>query len=204
MKRYILPLAALLFTAAPAWAVPYTVDQSQSSVTFSGTQADTAFTGTFGKWAAAIDFEADNPAASKINANFDLASAVTGNKMFDGTLPQSDWFDVKNHPQASFTSTAMHKNADGSFQVDGDLTLRGITKPVSFPFTLDNEAGDVVNATATLKVDRLAYDIGRKSDDKAEWVSRDITVTIKLHAVKGEKDLPGNPDNPAKPVSGGR
>lgn len=195
--------AALLLFALPAGATPYTVDQAASHVAFSGMHADTPFKGHFDKWAAAVDFDAANPAASKISATFDLASAVTGNKMFDGTLPQADWFDVKNTPQAEFTSTAVAQNADGSYQVDGDLTLRGITRPVSFAFRLDDPAGETLTATAQLPLERLAFDIGKKSDPDAEWVGKIITVDIALKAHKGDVTPPAHQD-PAKDFSGGK
>lgn len=180
---------ALALFASPVLAEPYTVDTAGSSITFAGMHADKPFTGTFAKWAAAVDFDPENPAAGKIAASFDTASATTGDKMFDGTLPQGDWFDVKNHAEAKFASTAIKKNDDGSFQADGDLTIRGIVKPVSFAFTLDDPMAETVTATAQLPIDRLAYDIGKKSDPQAEWVSRTITIDMKIKATKGPADI---------------
>ncbi len=66
----------------------------------------------------------------------------------------------------------------------GDLTLRGITHPLSFTFTLDHDDAPVITADATVTIDRLAYDIGKASDAKAEWVSKDIALTLKLSATR--------------------
>ncbi len=172
--------ALTLLAAIPAYAAAYKVDPATSSIAFSGTHAGSPFTGTFERYVVDIDFDPANVAATSIRATIDLASAKTGNKMFDGTLPNDDWFDTKNHPNGLFKSTKVEKQADGNYQVTGDLTLRGITKPVTFIFTLDREDAPEINASATLNVDRLAYDIGKKSDGKAEWVSQEIGITLKL------------------------
>lgn len=176
--------ALMMLTALPAAAATYTVDPATSSIAFSGEHAGAPFSGTFERYVIDIDFDPANVAATSIRATIDLASAKTGNKMFDGTLPNDDWFDVKNTPNGLFKSTKVEKQLDGTYQVTGDLTLRGITQPVTFVFTLDREDAPEINASATLTVDRLAYDIGKKSDAKAEWVSKDIAITLKLMVKK--------------------
>lgn len=177
-------VALFMLAVFPAQAASYSVDPATSSIAFSGEHAGTPFTGTFDRYVVDIDFDPANVDATSIRATIDLASAKTGNKMFDGTLPNDDWFDVKNTPNGLFKSTKVEKQSDGSYQVTGDLTLRGITHPVTFTFTLDREDAPEINASATLTVDRLAYDIGKKSDSKAEWVSKDIAITLKLIAKK--------------------
>lgn len=173
-------MTTLLMIAAPAQAASYQAMPPDSSITFSGTHAGTAFSGIFEKFIIDVDFDPANVAATSLRVTIDLASAKTGNKMFDGTLPNSDWFDTANHASALFKSSAVEKLADGSYKATGDLTLRGITKPVTFAFTLDREDAPEINASAELTVDRLTYDIGLKSDPKAEWVSKDIAITLKL------------------------
>ncbi len=186
MFKSILTALALIATltvtlaATPAMAASYSVDPAVSSIAFSGTHAGNPFSGVFERYVVDVDFDPAKVEATSLRVTIDLASAKTGNKMFDGTLPNDDWFDVKNHPSALFKSTKVEKLDDGRYQATGDLTLRGITKPVTFIFTLDREDAPEINASATLNVDRLAYDIGKKSDGKAEWVSQEIGITLKL------------------------
>jgi polyisoprenoid-binding protein YceI len=183
MKLLLSGLIVFLLWAAPAHAVSWQIDQAQSSVTFSGTHAGQKFTGKFENWDATINFDPANPSAGSISANFTVASAKTGNAMYDGTLPQADWFDAKNHPQASFTSTAISASKIlHNYNVVGNLTLRGVTKPANFIFTLQDPAAVTAKATASFPIDRLAFDIGRKSDVKAEWVSQTIDLTLTLVA----------------------
>lgn len=177
-------LAAIfgVLTASQALAETYIVDPNASQIEFAGTHAENPFKGVFEIWEARIVFDPDALAASSLKAEFDLASAKTGNAMYDGTLPQGDWFNIAQHPKASFASKTITKNSDGSFKADGDLTLRGITKPLAFDFTLSDLSKAPVTAAATFTIDRLAYEIGKGSDPGAEWVGQNITVTINLSA----------------------
>ncbi len=109
-----LALSALLLSAVPADAATYTAQGGTSTITFAGTHAGTPFTGTFETFSAAIDFDPANVAATRVKATIDLASAKTGNAMFDGTLPNDDWFNTKATPTATFTSTVVEKQADGT------------------------------------------------------------------------------------------
>lgn len=174
--------ALVMGVAASAHATPYAVDYGHSHVTFTSTHAGNEFKGTFKDWSAVIDFDATAPEKSTITAEFALESGKTGNAMYDGALPQKDWFDVKAHPKATFTSTAVTKNDDGSYTATGDLTLRAITHPASLTFTLSDLEKPVVTANGKLTIDRLAYEIGQQSDPKAEWVSKDIVVTLDIKA----------------------
>jgi len=189
VKKYLLA-AALLFSlsAAPALAADYVVDYKNSKIEFSGTHAGNAFKGSFGTWTALIRFDPADLAGSSIVATFDPASAKTGNSMYDGTLPQADWFDVKNHPQATFASTAITAKEDGSgYTATGDLTLRGVTKAVSFDFTLSPLETAPVTAKASFTIDRLDFDIGKKSDASAEWVDREIVLSLDITATPREE-----------------
>ena len=163
-------------------AKPYVVDIAASSIGFAGTHADNPFNGKITGFTADVDFDPAALDKSHIKAEFELATAATGNAMYDGTLPQADWFDVAQWPKATFVSRKILANDDGSYTASGDLTIRNITKPIDLKFTLSDLAKAPVTATGKLEIDRLAYDIGRKSDPKAEWVSQTITVDVKLVA----------------------
>lgn len=182
MKQFLAGLALAALACAPAMAKPYVVDQANSSIAFAGAHAGRPFEGRLGQWSVTIDFDPANPGASSVQATFDIASAATGEAMFDGTLPQADWFDTANHPQARFATTAIAANADGTWAVTGDLTIRGTTKTITFPLSLSDPAASPVTASAIIEIDRLAFGLGQQSDPKAEWVSQTITVTLALTA----------------------
>lgn len=183
IKSFAAPfICALLLAGLPAQAADYAVDYPLSTVTFSGQHAETDFTGRFDKWTAEISFDPADLAKSHIKATFDMTSAATGNAMYDGTLPEDDWFKVKEFPEGTFTSTEIRQNADQSYTATGDLTIRGITHKADLVFSLSDPAKPPVKAKGKLTIDRLAYDLGKKSDPEAEWVSKDIVITIDLTA----------------------
>ena len=66
----------------------------------------------------------------------DLASVDSGDAQRDQSLPASDWFDVAEHPKATFTATRFEKTGADRFVAHGTLDLRGVKKPVDLPFTL--------------------------------------------------------------------
>jgi len=162
----------------------YKVEQSQTLLTFAGTHAGNPFVGKFEKWDATLSFNSDSLSTSSLKASFETASAKTGNPMYDGTLPQADWFDSKIYPTANFVSREIIKIKDGQYKAKGDLTIRNITKPIEFDFTLSDLSQNIVKVKADFKIDRLAYDIGLKSDPKSEWVSQMIDVSMGITAVK--------------------
>lgn len=177
MKYLIL---SFLMFATPAFASNYDVNMDNSQITFIGTHAGKEFNGEFATWDADIVFDKDNLDASLVTVTFNTASAKTGNAMYDGTLPTADWFDAKNHPVAAFTSKKF-EITDNGFSTTGDLTIKDVTKPISFDFTLKGDAP--IHMHASFPVSRMDFNIGTKSDPNAEWVSKDIQIDIRLEAV---------------------
>lgn len=177
--------STLLFFSFSASAAEYAIDHTRSTISFSGTHAGNNFTGEFKEWRADITFDPNDLQNSFVKAVFQTASAKTGNAMYDGTLPQADWFDAKNSPEASFESTEITKTTEHSFQISGNLTIKGVKLPTTFPFELKtDEAGNSI-ARAEFPIDRIIYNIGKKSDPSAEWVSQ--LITLQLHIVATKK-----------------
>jgi polyisoprenoid-binding protein YceI len=149
-----------------------TVSAKGSQITFAGDHVGMTFSGVFNKWDAELILPPET--SPKIIATFDVASAKTGDSTYDSTLPEGDWFDVDNHPTGVFKSSQIIAK-DNDYQVTGTLTLRGISQPVSF--LLKNNSATL---TASFSIDRLAYKIGMDSDPDAEWVSKEIKMTLTL------------------------
>jgi len=178
----ILSVLVLVILALPVQAATYVIDYDQSQVEFSGTHAGNDFTGVFEEWSAAIVFDPAALDTSSITASFKAASAKTGDKMYDGTLPQADWFDAKNHPDIVFESTGFEALGDNQYRANGTLTIKETTQPLSFDFTVSDLSQAPVTAEGSFDVDRLAYQIGVKSDAKAEWVGQMIGLSVAIVA----------------------
>lgn len=177
-------LLIFLITSTPALATQYQIDKEKSEISFSGKHIETDFTGILSDYETIIDFDKNDLANSSISANINLTSFSTGNQLYDGTLPEQDWFNLKTFHSATFTSDKLTQTSENTFQLDGEFTLKGITKPSQFLFTLRPITKDKIKVTAHFKIDRLAHNIGTESDPKAEWVDRYIKINLELAATK--------------------
>jgi polyisoprenoid-binding protein YceI len=111
----------------------YVLDPAHSEVTFSVRhRMISKVRGTFGVKEATL-VAPENPLEAKVEAKVDVTSIDTKDENRDAHLRSADFFDVENHPSMEFVSTGTRVE-DGDFLVDGDLTIRGITKPVTFEF----------------------------------------------------------------------
>ena len=88
--------------------------------------------GSFTKWKATAEL---NPAAlesSNVSVEIEVDSIQTGDKDRDAHLKGDDFLDAANHPVITFRSSAISPKGEGSYELTGDLTIRGVTKPVTF------------------------------------------------------------------------
>lgn len=176
MWPFIIALCVLPFAVQ---AKPYDVDYAQSTITFTGSHAGNPFKGTFEKWDAAINFDDKDLNNSTVSVTFDMKHAKTGNAMYDGTLPKDGWFHTSKYPTGSFTSTFFEKK-DSGYKVTGDLSLRDITKPVSFDFTLEGNTSTTMKAQ--FPIQRMDFGVGAQADPNSEWVNNEIMININLVA----------------------
>jgi polyisoprenoid-binding protein YceI len=108
-----------------------------STVRFIGVQEGSAFRGRFTNFSALIDFDPGNPTAGKIVGVVKMDSAKTGDEERDATLLEEDWFDPQNHPESRFESERVEQLDDGTFAAHGQLTLIGVTLPVTMSFEFE-------------------------------------------------------------------
>jgi polyisoprenoid-binding protein YceI len=176
--RTLLPL--LLAAAVPglATAADYAVQPASSKLGFSSNFQGQSFDGTFGKWTAAISYDAAKLASSKFDVEVDLSSAKTGDKDRDGALPGADFFNVAKFPQAHFVTTAFRQNG-AQVVADGNLTLHGVTKPVSLNVTFKPQgAGATLDVTGTLK--RLDFGVGGGEYADTSVIGPDVKINAHL------------------------
>lgn len=179
MKR----LAILLALALPgaAAATDYTVQPAASTLGFSNTFQGEAFDGQFGQWTAAIRYDAANLASSKFDVEVNLASVKTGDSDRDSALPGSDFFDVAKFPKAHFVTTGFRQSGSQVI-ADGQLTLRGVTKPVSLDVTFKPQGnGATLDVAGTVK--RLDFGVGTGDYADTSVIGGDVKVTAHLQLV---------------------
>lgn len=155
---------------------------AQSFIRFSGDNAGTPFSGTFNRWQADLAIDLDQPVQSRVHATIWTASATDGIKMHEEALPTTEWFDVAEYPTASYAVIRVIPNEDGTYLLEGELTIKDHSHPVG-PLQLRIE-----NGTATISgkvaIEREAFDLGMESDPNGEWVSNEITVDVQAVAIR--------------------
>lgn len=174
---------AALVAAQPASAANWAVDSGKSSLGFTGSQSGASFEGHFAKWQAQIDFDPANPAAGHALVTIDMGSATTGDPQKDQSLPQSDWFNTKNFPQATFEATSFRSRGGNAYEAVGSLTIRGIKKAVVLPFTFETEGG-AGHAKGRLELLRTDYGVGQGEWSSDQMVGLTVAVLLDIRASK--------------------
>ncbi len=121
----------------------YVIDPTHSRVGFVARHAMVAkVRGSFNEFAGTGYFDAENPAASRLELTIQAASIDTRNADRDAHLRSNDFFDMENHPEIRFISTAVEQVDADNYRVTGDLTINGITKPVTVDLEYTGTAVD--------------------------------------------------------------
>lgn len=183
MKFFAIAALAVLLLASPANAADWIIQPAQSQLGFSGTQTGAPFKGSFAKWTGQITYDPANPAAAHVKITVDTASAATGDTQRDGALPGADWFDVTAFPQAVFEATGFVAKGGNNFVADGTLTIRGIAKKLSLPFTL-TIAGKKATAIGQVILLRTDYGVGQGVWTTGDYVGLNVDVTFTLVATQ--------------------
>jgi polyisoprenoid-binding protein YceI len=173
-----LVLAAGLALSASAFAAPWTVVPETSSVGFVGTQQGTKFNGRFETFTAAISLDVADPTKGSIVGTVQLDSVNTRDHDRDASLLDKDWFNAREFPEAKFESQKIEKAADGSYVANGNLTLKGTTKPVAMKFTLQG-SGATAKFAGNMTINRFDFNVGEGWNDTS-WVAQDVAVDVKL------------------------
>ena len=162
----------------------WTLDPTHSDVTFSVRHlAISKVRGSFEKFDVTV-VTAENPLDSTITASIDMSSINTNQADRDGHLKTSDFFAIDQFPTMDFASTGIRLEGDVLY-IDGDLTLRGVTKPI----TLKGEFGGIMTdgygqvkagASASTKIDRTEFGVNWNAALEAGGFTLGNEVSINL------------------------
>ncbi|UNK69544.1 YceI family protein [Microbacterium sp. H1-D42] len=164
----------------------WVLDPSHSEVTFSVRHMMISkVRGTFGIKDATL-IAPENPLEAKVEAKVDVASIDTKDEGRDAHLRSGDFFDTENHPNMEFVSTGTRYEG-GDFLVDGDLTIRGVTKPVTFEFEFGGFGQDPygnykAGASATTVINREDFGLTWNAalESGGVLVGKEITINLDL------------------------
>ena len=166
-----------MMAAAPAFAADY-VQAAGSTLVFASKYDGEVFTGKFAGFTTTLSFDPGNLAASKLDVAIPLAGASTGNDDRDSTLSSGDFFNVAKFAQARYTASKFRSLGDNQYAADGNLSLRGVSKPVTLTFTWTPGAQPVLSGKATVK--RLDFGVGGGDWADTSNIPNEVAVSTKV------------------------
>lgn len=175
-------LVALLFIAGAATAqTTWKVDKAHSKLGFSITHLlISEVEGQFNSFDATITSTGEDFADATIELTADISSIDTNNESRDKHLRSADFFDVEKFATLSFKSSAFKKTADKTYKITGDLTMHGVTKPVTVDLTLIGTANGrdgkkIAGFKATTTLNRIDFGVGKSGPSAGD----EVTITAK-------------------------
>ncbi|MCW2877759.1 MAG: YceI family protein [Sphaerisporangium sp.] len=179
-------------TLSPELTAQYHIDAAHSRLGFVARHAMvTKVHGAFNEFEGTAYLDAADPSKSHAQVTIDVASVDTRNDQRDGHLRTNDFFDVPNFPTITFVSTAVEQVGTTDFRVTGDLTIKGVTKPVSIDFEYTGSAKDHSGAERAgfegrTVVNRKDFGINFNAvlETGGVMVSEKITLEFDISAVK--------------------
>jgi polyisoprenoid-binding protein YceI len=121
-----------------------------------------------------------------VDVSIDTTSVNTGYALFNQHIQAEDYFDTARFPAITFKSTRVRFEGDKPVAVDGNLTIKGVTRPVTLTVTNFHSMPhpmlkkDAIGANATAKVKRSEFNMGKN----VPYVGDDVTLTIAVEAIK--------------------
>lgn len=179
-------------TELPLTAGTWPVDRAHSSVEFTVRHLGLSkVRGRFNDFDASLTV-GDSLESSALGATIELASVDTSNSDRDAHLRGTDFFDTETNPQMSYSSKAIADKGDGTYEVIGDLTLNGVTRPVSLEvafngteeYPMDNSvhAGFSASGTLSRKEFGVAFDVPLGADKVA--IGDKVQLDLEIQFVK--------------------
>ena len=186
MRRTLLCISMSILLSSTSRAstneVPvFKITPVESSVKFD-VQASVAIKGTFDKWEATLTFSSPEASAGVLDIKILADSVDTGSGMKNNKLKGKDFFDVKQNRYITFRSTKIEQTGPDTFDVDGDFTIRGVTKTEKLILKVEGAGTGSGTIDGTMAFDRKQY--GMNSGIPFIKIADRVEVTVKLKATR--------------------
>lgn len=185
LKALCLVASIALPSLGKAQGPVFVVTPEDSSIRFF-VKASVAIDGTFDKWEATLTFTSPDVTTAVLDAKIQADSVNTGSGMKD-ELKGKNFFNVKQSPFITFLSKKVVQTGPDNFEVDGDFTVRGVTKPEKLTLALSGKVTGTGNIKGTLAFDRKDYGMNSgipfvKIADRVE-----VSVAFRAKQVSGPR-----------------
>jgi len=142
----------------------------------------------FDKFTVDMDLDVADPTKTSVAVDIETGSVITGSDVFNDHITGEKWFDVGANPSITFNSKEVKANGDGTFAMMGDLTVKGMTKPVTLDVVINNamqhpfKKKPVVGISASGEIKRSDFGLGAN----APYISDEVTIEIQAEMFAAE------------------
>ncbi len=177
-------VSTLMPSLAQAQGPVFTITPEESDVRFF-VKASVAIDGKFNKWEATLTFPSTDVTSGVLDIRISADSVNTGNGMKDNKLKSKDFFNASEDPYITFHSTQVTQTGPTTFDVQGNFTIRGVSKPETLHLTLSGKGTGEGSIQGSMAFDRKDYGMNKgipfvKIGDRVE-----VSVALKAHKVSG-------------------
>lgn len=174
--------SAVLPSMSSAQGVPvFQITPLESTVKFA-VKASVPIEGSFDQWKASLTFTSPDVTTAVFDVEIQAASVDTGSSLKDNKLKSSDFFDVNNNPLITFKSTKIVQTGPDTFELDGNFTIRGVTKAEKLSLTVSGRGTGTGQINGTMAFDRKDY--GMNSGIPFIKIADRVSVTVTLKATR--------------------
>jgi polyisoprenoid-binding protein YceI len=178
-------LASAVFPSLSRAQVPvFKITTEDSSIKFS-VKASVAVNGTFDKWDAALTFTSTDVSTGVLDIKIQADSVNTGSGMKDGKLKGKDFFNADQDPLITFLSKKIIQTGPTTFDVQGDFTIRGATKPQTLTLTVSGAGTGSGEVHGTMVFNRKDYGMNKGIPFVRIGDSVNVTVDLKAKRTSG-------------------
>jgi polyisoprenoid-binding protein YceI len=181
-------------TTSPASVTTWKLDPAHSGAEFKVRHMMISnVKGSFSGLNGTLTENPSDPSLSSAQTSIDVSTVNTGDAQRDAHLKSADFFDVEKYPQMTFKSTRVERKGEAEYRVTGDLTLRGVTKPVIFAVegpsapNKDPWGNERVGLSATTRINRKDFGLNWNAALEAGGflVGDEIQITLEVEYIKG-------------------
>lgn len=160
------------------------ISSQGSSIGFVGSKVTGKHEGKFEKFDGWMTIDGDKAESARIFVSIDMSSVKTDEAKLDGHLKGDDFFDIANHPKATFQTSEIKVGGEkgATHTITGNLKLRGVEKSVTFPATVKIDA-DSISATAEFAINRQDFNI-KYAGKKDDLIRDDVLLKLELKVAR--------------------
>jgi polyisoprenoid-binding protein YceI len=193
IRRILFVVFSVLLSSGVVSAEPqkWDLDSAHSHIYFDIKHIYSTVRGGFEDFSGLVLFDPENKEAGHVEFEVKVDSVNTGITKRDDHLRSGDFFDTGNYPLMTFKSTSVKRVSEDKYLLEGDLTVKDVTKKVSIPFTFLGmrespiRAGSyVAGFEAEFTIDRLEYHVGTGKFYEMGVIGKDVRIVVSLEVMK--------------------